>query len=149
MHYLHMEAPVKVIHRDLKSRNGKVAILWNDLHLLLPINVAFKYVPEFSEQAECLTNAMVVIKAALVEAQKSCCLVPSSPSWACLKFITALASSGALWRTLSTCVLLVVIGQESWWSFQILPGHSLLLFSIWEGWVPGKAGRHRTLNKTQ
>ncbi|NXP80808.1 M3K20 kinase, partial [Ramphastos sulfuratus] len=25
MHYLHMEAPVKVIHRDLKSRNGKVA----------------------------------------------------------------------------------------------------------------------------
>lgn len=23
MHYLHMEAPVKVIHRDLKSRNGK------------------------------------------------------------------------------------------------------------------------------
>ncbi|NXG46114.1 M3K20 kinase, partial [Psilopogon haemacephalus] len=25
MHYLHMEAPVKVIHRDLKSRNGKLA----------------------------------------------------------------------------------------------------------------------------
>jgi len=23
MHYLHAEAPVKVIHRDLKSRNGK------------------------------------------------------------------------------------------------------------------------------
>lgn len=25
MHYLHSEAPVKVIHRDLKSRNGKVS----------------------------------------------------------------------------------------------------------------------------
>lgn len=24
MHYLHSEAPVKVIHRDLKSRNGKM-----------------------------------------------------------------------------------------------------------------------------
>lgn len=27
MHYLHMEAPVKVIHRDLKSRNGELAHL--------------------------------------------------------------------------------------------------------------------------
>lgn len=26
MHYLHMEAPVKVIHRDLKSRNGNVVM---------------------------------------------------------------------------------------------------------------------------
>lgn len=24
MHYLHMEAPIRVIHRDLKSRNGNV-----------------------------------------------------------------------------------------------------------------------------
>ena len=24
MHYLHAEAPIKVIHRDLKSRNGKI-----------------------------------------------------------------------------------------------------------------------------
>lgn len=31
MHYLHMEAPVKVIHRDLKSRNGR----WLYLLILL------------------------------------------------------------------------------------------------------------------
>lgn len=65
-----MEAPVKVIHRDLKSRNGKVAKHRYALHLLLPVNVAFKSVPELCEQAE-LTNALVVIKAALFEVQKS------------------------------------------------------------------------------
>lgn len=61
MHYLHMEAPVKVIHRDLKSRNGKVAKHWNTLRLLLPVNVAFTSVPELCEHAE-LTNVLAVIK---------------------------------------------------------------------------------------
>lgn len=39
MHYLHMEAPVKVIHRDLKSRNGKIAIYLYSLFWLFSNNV--------------------------------------------------------------------------------------------------------------
>lgn len=35
MHYLHMEAPVKVIHRDLKSRNGNVVISFYFTHFII------------------------------------------------------------------------------------------------------------------
>lgn len=101
MHYLHMEAPVKVIHRDLKSRNGKVAKHWNALHLLLPVNVAFKSVPELCEQAE-LTNALVVIKAALVEAQKSLFPPPSpEPVWSSLQTWHYLEHCGGLFQLVS------------------------------------------------
>lgn len=78
-----MEAPVKVIHRDLKSRNGKVAKHWNALRLLLPVNVAFKYVPDLCEQVE------------LMPWLSSSCThwgteepLASSPSWACLGLVS-------------------------------------------------------------
>lgn len=94
-----MEAPVKVIHRDLKSRNGNVAKLWNALHLLLPINVAFKSVPEFCEQAECLTAALVVIKAVLVETQKSLFPPPHpEPVWSSLQTWHHLEQCGELFQ---------------------------------------------------
>lgn len=41
---------MKVIHRDLKSRNGKVENHSNPLLLLLPLNVAFKSVPELENR---------------------------------------------------------------------------------------------------
>lgn len=42
MHYLHAEAPVKVIHRDLKSRNGSLLESRNNMSVsehpyLLPL----------------------------------------------------------------------------------------------------------------
>ena len=34
INYLHNEAPVKVIHRDLKSKNGKEVIFLGYLHCI-------------------------------------------------------------------------------------------------------------------
>lgn len=96
-----MEAPVKVIHRDLKSRNGKAAKHWNALHLLLPVNVAFKSVPELCERAE-LTNALVVIKTAHFVAQKSLFPPPHpEPVWSSLQTWHHLEHCGRLFQPVS------------------------------------------------
>lgn len=53
MHYLHAEAPVKVIHRDLKSRNGLF------LKLLLFLMKIYTNNPRFSLLFVCLLAILV------------------------------------------------------------------------------------------
>ncbi|XP_015417312.1 PREDICTED: mitogen-activated protein kinase kinase kinase MLT [Myotis davidii] len=57
MHYLHMEAPVKVIHRDLKSRNGRVEYI-------------FRPPDDFLNKV-----AFLCAKCHCVQCRKSCCPV--------------------------------------------------------------------------
>lgn len=58
MHYLHAEAPLKVIHRDLKSRNGELpAVMW----LMLQNNIVRKgkYFLNLLTTVSCFSNSCV------------------------------------------------------------------------------------------
>lgn len=96
-----MEAPVKVIHRDLKSRNGKVA----KMVLLLPVNMMFKSVFELCECAE-LTNALTSIKPHLVRHRRAFSHL-SILSLSVL--LQSLTSFRAQWRALWSFVFLPMI----------------------------------------
>lgn len=143
MHYLHMEAPVKVIHRDLKSRNGKVAIKTIKCSVFTFSCYCCNRVCTWALWI-CRTNSLAVIKLhwPLLRHRKACSLVtPLHPDT--VGSVTVLTSFRALWRALFK-LCLADHNSVHLISCQTLPGHSSLVFSIWKYWVPWSTGIHWT-----